>query len=409
MDLLYSGRIFLSLLTGYLLGSFLPAYFLSLGFRGTDIRTVGDGNPGVVNAARSMGLAYGIVTALYDVTKPLIALYAAYSLFRLPLPLAYLAGFCAILGHKYPFYLGFKGGRGIAATVGLFLFLFAMLLVTGVPPMESVAFFAFAGLYALIFLLATHGSGDLFAVTILPMTGLWLALHVEDLLSLAVVWVLLGMISYEAAKNLGRDGIALYPEKSTSWRVLARPLALVFIPIDLFVGRWLVYLLLGLVLGLFFVLDLLRLLLPVMEERLQMEIATDLKIFKKKEEGRISSITTFLFGILLCFLLFDRYVAYAAVGFVALGDMFGKIVGINFGRLVLFRRSSKTLEGTLGFLAAALGVGFFLWVSGALPLHVLVVGALSAAVVEALPGQVDDNFSVSVVSGVLMALALRFL
>ena len=150
-----------------------------------------------------MGLAYGIGDRpSTTVTKPLVALYVAYSLFRLPLPLAYLSGFCAILGHKYPFYLGFKGGRGIAATVGLFLFLFAMLLVTTVPPMETVAFFAFVGIYALIFLLATHGSGDLFAVSILPMTGLWLALHVEDLLSLAVGWLLLGRISFQAENYL---------------------------------------------------------------------------------------------------------------------------------------------------------------------------------------------------------------
>ena len=97
------------------------------------------------------------------------------------------------------------------------------------------------------------------------------------------------------------------------------------------------------------------------------------------------------------------------MGFVGLGTCPATIVGSNFGRRVLFRRSSKTLEGTLGFLAAALGVGFFLWVSGALPLPVLLIGGVSAAVVEALPGQVDDNFTVSVVSGVLMELALRFL
>ena len=93
---------------------------------GMDIRKHGSGNAGSTNALRTMGVKAGAITLLGDCFKCVIAVLVVRGIFasRCPeiLPLLSLyAGFGAVLGHNYPFYLGFKGGKGIAATAGMIL------------------------------------------------------------------------------------------------------------------------------------------------------------------------------------------------------------------------------------------------------------------------------------------------
>jgi len=91
-----------------------------------DIREHGSGNAGTTNALRTLGWKAGAVTFVGDCFKCVLAVVAVRLLFgqsqtqMLPL-LAMYAGMGAVLGHNYPFYLKFKGGKGIAATAGLIL------------------------------------------------------------------------------------------------------------------------------------------------------------------------------------------------------------------------------------------------------------------------------------------------
>ncbi len=102
----------------------------------------------------------------------------------------------------------------------------------------------------------------------------------------------------------------------------------------------------------------------------------------------------------LCALLFDRPVAVAALIFIILGDTAAVFVGRRYGRIHIGR---KTVEGSLAFFTVAfLGV---LWIPQ-LPLHVKVIGALVAAIAEALPQPVDDNLFVPLVAGAVMTFLL---
>ena len=91
-----------------------------------DIRKHGSGNAGTTNALRTMGVKAGAITLLGDCFKCVIAVLVVRGIFAgrctdmLPL-LSLYDGFGAVLGHNYPFYLGFKGGKGIAATAGMIL------------------------------------------------------------------------------------------------------------------------------------------------------------------------------------------------------------------------------------------------------------------------------------------------
>lgn len=112
-------------LIGYAFGLLQTGYIYGK-LHHIDIRKMGSGNAGTTNALRTLGWKAGLITFLGDCFKCVAAVVVATLLYReshtemLPL-LAMYAGAGAVLGHNYPFYLGFKGGKGIAATAGLII------------------------------------------------------------------------------------------------------------------------------------------------------------------------------------------------------------------------------------------------------------------------------------------------
>lgn len=96
-----------------------------------DIRAMGSGNPGTLNMSRNLGLKFGLLTFFLDIMKGAVPTLAAFFVFRgqkftgsefLISDLAiYLCGFCAVMGHIYPVIYKFKGGKGIASTIGVMI------------------------------------------------------------------------------------------------------------------------------------------------------------------------------------------------------------------------------------------------------------------------------------------------
>ncbi len=115
----------LTLAVAYLLGSIPFGYVLVLIFRQQDIRATGSGNIGATNVARSGGKGLGILTLVLDLLKAFaavkIAQHLAPGMPGFPSDLAVAAGIAAILGHVFPIWLRFKGGKGVASALGVFL------------------------------------------------------------------------------------------------------------------------------------------------------------------------------------------------------------------------------------------------------------------------------------------------
>lgn len=113
------------ILIGYVFGLFQTGYIYGK-LHHMDIRKQGSGNAGTTNALRTMGWKAGVITLLGDCFKCVFAIVTVHIIFGdshadiLPL-LSMYAGMGAILGHNFPFYMNFKGGKGIAATAGLLL------------------------------------------------------------------------------------------------------------------------------------------------------------------------------------------------------------------------------------------------------------------------------------------------
>lgn len=109
----------LLVLAAYFLGSIPTGLLLARAF-GVNIRTTGSGNIGATNVYRSLGRTVGIMTLAGDCLKGLIPVVAANYL-GFPIAWIALAGLAAFLGHVYTVFLGFKGGKGVATALGVFL------------------------------------------------------------------------------------------------------------------------------------------------------------------------------------------------------------------------------------------------------------------------------------------------
>lgn len=107
---------------GYLIGSLSFAVLLVRIKTGRDIRTEGSGNAGATNVLRAHGKALGLAVAFLDVAKGAVAVLLVRSVTADP-RYAAAAGFAAVLGHVFPLYYGFRGGKGVATAVGAFLVL----------------------------------------------------------------------------------------------------------------------------------------------------------------------------------------------------------------------------------------------------------------------------------------------
>jgi glycerol-3-phosphate acyltransferase PlsY len=114
----------ISVAVAYLLGSIPFGYLLVRIFRHEDIRTTGSGNIGATNVARSGAKGLGLLTLLLDLLKAFVAVEIAKHIAPGVFDVAVAAAIAAITGHMFPVWLRFKGGKGVASGLGVFLALF---------------------------------------------------------------------------------------------------------------------------------------------------------------------------------------------------------------------------------------------------------------------------------------------
>ncbi len=142
MDILIVGIIC------YLIGSIPFGYILTKIFLKKDIRDIGSGNIGATNALRTGNKAIGYTTLFFDIIKAVIPIiYIKFNFTEL----LYIASLCIFLGHVFPIWLKFKGGKGVATYVGI---LFALNIYFGlvfvVSWLITFAFFKFSSLSSLV-------------------------------------------------------------------------------------------------------------------------------------------------------------------------------------------------------------------------------------------------------------------
>ena len=159
-----------TIVEAYLLGSIPFGYILMRTVRREDVRASGSGNIGATNVARSGGTGLGIATLVLDAFKGWLAVILTHSIvhaFNLGSPrtamnLAALAALFAVLGHMFPIWLGFRGGKGVATALGVFLAL------SWPAALAALAIFA-----AIVLLTKYVSQASILAAAVLPLL-VWL-------------------------------------------------------------------------------------------------------------------------------------------------------------------------------------------------------------------------------------------
>ena len=175
--------IALALVLAYLLGSVPSAYIVGRLRKGTDIREVGSRNMGAMNVFYNVGFWWGILVLAMDVGKGSAAVAVAQAL-GVPEIVQFLAGGAAVLGHGFPVFLRFSGGKGGATCVGILFFV----MPWGIP-----IWFGIFGLMLLITRYPTFSYS--LALLCFPFVG-WLEYDRWELVVFTVVLLLIPLIRY---------------------------------------------------------------------------------------------------------------------------------------------------------------------------------------------------------------------
>jgi len=171
--MIYTMDKILLVVAAYLLGSIPFGYLIVRGKSGADIRETGSGGTGATNVSRREGKAAGVLTLLLDAAKGCVAVLIARAVVGNDWVIA-AAAIAALVGHIFPVWLGFRGGKGVATGVGIFLVLAPIaLLCAGVVFVAIVVFTRFVSL------------GSLTAAVLIPVL-VWLQSDSQPLLVAAI-------------------------------------------------------------------------------------------------------------------------------------------------------------------------------------------------------------------------------
>jgi acyl phosphate:glycerol-3-phosphate acyltransferase len=189
----------LIVIASYLFGSFPTAYIVHRSKKGDDIRNYGSGNVGGTNVVRTLGAGYGATTIIADVVKGFIPLLVLYFIYPADLILLSVVSVVVVIGHDFPAYIRFKGGKGIAASIGVVMgisFLPFIDIVDSVVWVKILPFFLIFGTWAIVFVIFRVVSlGSLAAAVVNPIafyfTGFALPVVIASL-----CWSILAVIAH---------------------------------------------------------------------------------------------------------------------------------------------------------------------------------------------------------------------
>ena len=194
-------KIFLPLV-GYLLGA-IPFGLVISRMVGVDVRTQGSRNIGATNVSRVLGKKLGFITLICDCLKGMVPMYFA-SLLLAESPhretLVALTGVMAVVGHMFPIYLGFKGGKGVATGLGVFLYLSPAAI--GISLVVFVAAVALTGFVS---------AGSLLASGLIPV---WLYFLGASRTTIAAAGCVALLIWFKHHENINR----LLQGREKSWK-----------------------------------------------------------------------------------------------------------------------------------------------------------------------------------------------
>ncbi|MFW6019352.1 MAG: glycerol-3-phosphate 1-O-acyltransferase PlsY [Bacteroidales bacterium] len=186
--------MWLSILIGYILGSVPSAIWLGETFHNTDVRNHGSGNAGATNTFRVLGWKIGVIVLVIDMIKGYGALLIAERLFSLSSHdlIIILSGIAAVMGHIFPLFAGFRGGKGIATLAGVGIFIFPL------------SFLGVLIVFLIVFLLSKYISlGSILGAISLPFISYFIGNnHSTEIIAFTILIAILVPLTHH--KNIKR-------------------------------------------------------------------------------------------------------------------------------------------------------------------------------------------------------------
>ncbi|MFT8708657.1 MAG: glycerol-3-phosphate 1-O-acyltransferase PlsY [Sporolactobacillus sp.] len=182
--------ILLSSILSYFIGAVSFSYLITKKIKKVDIRQTGSGNAGATNTQRILGTGPAIGVLLLDILKGIVCVAIA-RLLNIADWAIVLAGLAAVVGHDFPVYYGFKGGKGVATTIGVFFMIMPLqALIAGLLTLTIIALTRYVSLGSLVFLLLTPILGCFFGGYSVPV--------------LAVMFIITALAFYQHRANINR-------------------------------------------------------------------------------------------------------------------------------------------------------------------------------------------------------------
>ena len=172
----------LSAVIAYLIGSISFSTLIGRWFGKIDIREHGSGNAGATNTLRVLGARYAIIVLLADIAKGIIAVLLAKALGGGNPWVTYISALAVIVGHNWPIYFGFRGGKGVATTIGVLLVLMPKSLLTAcLIAVILIAITRYVSLGALVLTVLTpivgilyhSGTGKVILAVVIAVLTIW--------------------------------------------------------------------------------------------------------------------------------------------------------------------------------------------------------------------------------------------
>jgi glycerol-3-phosphate acyltransferase PlsY len=373
-----------------LLSAFVAAF---LG--GLPVAAAPGGGPGSPALRVIPGFPAKLAWLSLDAGKSGAALLVSLYWLHLPPLYSFVPAWMALAGHLVSRARGGREPSLLAPALGIYAVAWATALIEGSFDLLSCAVVLAVGLITAAATRSRQATGMVLFFSLALLTPLTDAFgSFSMLVTLSSLFLLALEVSAAAAAGFfqvyRRSDIKL-------WRILARPFALSFVLIDILWTRKPLLLVLGSISLLFIALDLVRL-------TARLELST---FFKAGEVRRFSSITGFLVAVFIMFLVFPDTIPYLGLACLTMGDLFGKFVGIKFGKRPVIGR--RTWEGSAAYFCGSLLFGYVLHILVSIPLPAVPLASLCAAATELGSRDLDDNFTVGIVTGAFLTALRHFL
>jgi len=192
----------LIVLLAYLIGSIPTAYVIFKLKRGDDIRKYGSGNVGGTNVIRTLGASWGVATIIADVVKGFIPILISFIVYPSDHILAAVVSVATVLGHIFPVYIRFRGGKAISTSFGVIIGITALPFISNPLWLRILPIFIILGVWGIVFSISRIVSlGSLIAGIATPISFYFTGYTIA-IVAASFCWALLTFISHR--KNIKR-------------------------------------------------------------------------------------------------------------------------------------------------------------------------------------------------------------